>query len=399
MRVHDPRPWTYSLPVALLLLAPFNILASLGMDIYLPVVSAMPAILQTTPDVVQLTLTVYMIVLGVGQVLFGPLSDRIGRRPVLIAGAVIFAAASFGLAAATTAPLFVSLRLLQAIGASATLVAIFATIRDVYAERPESAVIYSLMNAMLAAVPALGPIAGAVLAGAFGWPSLFIALGVPAVLVLFWAWPAWHETRPAEATLQRRAFGPVLASLAFWTYTLAFSAAMGSFFVFFSTAPRILMGGAGFSELAFSLAFATAAVVMIATARFAESFVTRWGISGCMLRGMLLLLAGAGLLALGQLAASLSFWTFMPPIWLISVGIAFTASVSANGALQAFASSAGTAVALHFCVQSLITGLAGTAFVILLDGTTAWPLVAYATCMAIVTLLARVLLERRNAQG
>jgi DHA1 family florfenicol/chloramphenicol resistance protein-like MFS transporter len=396
MRVHDPRSWTYSLPAALLLLAPFNILASLGMDIYLPVVSAMPAILQTTPDVVQLTLTVYMIVLGVGQVLFGPLSDRIGRRPVLIAGAVIFAAASFGLAAATAAPLFVSLRLLQAIGASATLVAIFATIRDVYAERPESAVIYSLMNAMLAAVPALGPIAGAVLAGAFGWPSLFIALGVPAVIVLFCALPAWHETRPVEAGQQRGAFGPVLASLAFWTYTLAFSAAMGSFFVFFSTAPRILMGGAGFSELAFSLAFATAAVVMIATARFAESFVARWGISGCMLRGMLLLLAGAGLLALGQLAAPLSFWTFMPPVWLISVGIAFTASVSANGALQAFASSAGTAVALHFCVQSLITGLAGTAFVIVLDGTTAWPLVAYATCMAIVTLVARALLERRH---
>lgn len=198
MRVRDPRPWTYSLPVALLLLAPFNILASLGMDIYLPVVPAMPAILQTTPDVVQLTLTVYMIVLGVGQVLFGPLSDRVGRRPVLIAGAVIFAAASFGLATATSAPLFVSLRLLQALGASATLVAIFATIRDVYAERPESAVIYSLMNAMLATVPALGPIAGAVLAGVFGWQSLFITLGFPAVMTLLWALPKWHETRPAE---------------------------------------------------------------------------------------------------------------------------------------------------------------------------------------------------------
>ena len=398
MRVRDPRPWTYSLPVALLLLAPFNILASLGMDIYLPVVPAMPAILQTTPDVVQLTLTVYMIVLGVGQVLFGPLSDRVGRRPVLIAGAVIFSAASFGLAATTSAPLFVSLRLLQAIGASATLVAIFATIRDVYAERPQSAVIYSLMNATLAAVPALGPIAGAVLASLFGWQSLFIALGFPAAMALLWALPKWHETRPAEAGEQRRAFGPVLASLAFWTYTLAFSAAMGTFFVFFSTAPRILMDGGGFSELGFSLAFATAAVVMIATARFAERFVGRGGVSGCMLRGMLLLLAGAGLLALGQVAAPLSFWTFMPPMWLIAVGIVFTASVSANGALQAFASSAGTAVALHFCVQSLITGLAGTAFVILLDGTTAWPLVAYATCMAIVTLAARTLLEKRHGR-
>lgn len=74
--------------------------------------------------------------------------------------------------------------------------------------------------------------------------------------------------------------GRVLNSAHFWVYTVAFGTAMGAFFVFFSTAPRVLIEGAGFSELGFSLAFATVALVMIVTARFAKRFVTRWGIPG-----------------------------------------------------------------------------------------------------------------------
>lgn len=388
MPTQKPRLWTYSLPAALALLAPFNLLASLGMDIYLPVVPAMPGILGTTPDIVQLTLTLYMIMLGVGQVVFGPLSDRIGRRPVLIAGAMLFAAASFALAATTTAGLFVALRLVQAVGASAMLVALFATVRDVYADRPESTAIYSLMNAMLAFVPALGPIAGAVISEAVGWSAVFVALGVPALLMLIVVLPTWHETRPVQRVSPGTGFMPVLKSGTFWAYTLAFGTAMGAFFVFFSTAPRVLIEGAGLSGLAFSLAFATVAVAMIVTTRFAERFVRRWGIAGSVLRGMALLMSGGGLLAIGQLCLPPSIVSFVLPMWLIAVGIVFTASVTANGALQAFGDVAGTAVALHFCVQSLIVGVAGTAFVVLLDGGTAWPLVAYTMAMAAVTLAA-----------
>ncbi|WP_256571248.1 CmlA/FloR family chloramphenicol efflux MFS transporter [Myxococcus guangdongensis] len=391
--------WTYSVPAALLLMAPFDLLASLAMDIYLPVVPAMVGILQTSPSIIQLTLSLYMAVLGLGQVVFGPLSDRIGRRRVLLGGALLFAATSFLLAGTSDALTFVGLRLLQAVGASAALVATFATVRDVYAERPESAVIYSLFSAMLAFVPALGPIVGALLARHFGWRAIFITLGVLATAAVLNAWPRWHETHAADGPRPSVAFRPILRDAGFWTYTLGFSSAMGAFFVFFSTAPRVLIGQAGFTELGFSLAFATAALAMIATTRFARRFVAAWGLDGSLTRGMLLLLTGAALLAAGQLLAAPSFWTFVAPMWVIAAGIVFAASVTANGALQAFGAVAGTAVALYFCVQSLIVGTVGTLMVVLLDGDTAWPLVAYASLMATVTLSAQANLRRRRVHA
>ncbi|WP_323390038.1 CmlA/FloR family chloramphenicol efflux MFS transporter [Myxococcus qinghaiensis] len=388
--------WKHSVPAALWLMAPFDLLASLAMDIYLPVVPAMTGILNTSPSIIQLTLSLYMAVLGLGQMVFGPVSDRIGRRRVLLGGALSFATASFLLAGTSDAAMFVGLRLLQAMGASAALVATFATVRDVYADRPEGTVIYSLFSAMLAFVPALGPIAGALLAKHLGWRAIFVTLGLLATVALLNALPRWHETRPSGGTHPRVAFRPILRSAAFWTYTLGFSAAMGSFFVFFSTAPRVLIGQAGFSELGFSLAFATAALAMILTTRFARRFVSTWGLAGSLTRGMLLLLLGAALLAAGQLLAPPSLWTFVAPMWVIAAGIVFAASVTANGALQAFGAMAGTAVALYFCVQSLIVGVLGTVLVVALDGDTAWPLVGYASLMAGVTLTSLWHLQRRQ---
>ncbi|MGF6176003.1 CmlA/FloR family chloramphenicol efflux MFS transporter [Ensifer sp. 4252] len=400
MPKHRSPTWNYSVPAALLLMAPFDILASLAMDIYLPVVPVMPGILATTPAIVQLTLSLYMVILGVGQIVFGPVSDRIGRRPVLIGGALLFATASLLMAATASAPTFLALRLLQAIGASAALVATFATVRDVYAERPEGVTIYGLFSAMLAFVPALGPIAGALLADRFGWQAIFLALGILAIAATANAVPRWRETRPVDAEGQRRSFGPILRNGAFWTYTLGFSAAMGSFFVFFSTAPRVLIDRTGYSEFGFSLVFATAAVVMIVTTRFAKRFVALWGITGSLARGMALLILGAVLLIVGQSLAAPSFWTFILPMWVIAVGIVFTGSVTANGALQAFGHVAGTAVALYFCIQSLIVGVLGTLAVVLLGGDTALPLAGYSSTMAIVTLVALGRLTRsRTAQA
>jgi DHA1 family florfenicol/chloramphenicol resistance protein-like MFS transporter len=390
---HQKTPyWNFTLPFALALMAPFDILASLAMDIYLPVVPSMPAILKTTPAMVQLTLSLYMVMLGVGQLVFGPLSDRIGRKPVLLGGGAIFALSSFALAATDSAMLFIALRFTQSVGASAALVATFATVRDVYADRPEGATIYGLFSAMLSFVPAIGPLAGALIASGFGWRAIFTTLGVLGLVATWRAFRLWPETRPDGTRVDPLSLLKILKDFPFWTFTLGFGTAMGTFFVFFSTAPRILIERGGFGETEFSLAFASVAMVMIAATRLLSPYTRKWGVRKSVALGMVVLLASALILLLTETLLQPSFVSLILPMWLAAIGIVLTASMTANGALSAFDDSAGMAVALYFCIQSLMVSLAGTALVILLPGDTAWPLIAFCTVapLVVLTMLARL---------
>ncbi len=386
--------WAHTLPSAIALMAPFDLLASLAMDIYLPVVPVMPQALQTSPAVVQLTLSIYLLVLGLGQLLFGPLSDRIGRRPVLLLGALLFALASLALAMSSSGAAFLAWRTVQAVGASAALVATFATVRDVYADTAEGASLYGLFASMLAFVPALGPILGALLAGAFGWRAIFVLLGVLGMIAGMRAVRHWQETRPQCRDASRPALRRILGSGAFWAYTLGFSAGMGTFFVFFSVAPRLLVGRMQHSPLSFSLAFATVALVMIVTARMANVCIARWNVRGTFLRGLWVMVAGVLLMALAA-AWPPSFVGVVLPMWGIAVGLVMVVSVAASGALRDFADASGTAVALYYAVQSLIVAGIGTLVTLVLPGDTVWPLVAYGLLLPLASLAGAAALRHR----
>jgi len=362
-------------------MAPFDLLASLAMDVYLPAVPMMPDALGTSAATVQLTLSLYLLMLGLGQLAFGPLSDRIGRRPVLLAGGSLFVLASLALALATTGAAFLVCRVVQALGASAALVATFATVRDVYADRPESATIYGLFSAMLAFVPALGPILGALVIQAWGWRAVFGLLGLLGVLALGRACRHWPETRERRCRASGASLRAILSHGDFWIYTFGFSAAMGAFFVFFSTAPRVLIGGAGLAPLAFSVIFGAVASVMIVTTRFTGGAVARWGIRGCLARGAATMMGGACCLAVTTLSWPGAWLGFVLPMGVIAVGIVLMVSVTASGALRAFDETAGLAVACYYAVQSVIVVGVGTAATLGLGGDTPWPLVAYALVM------------------
>lgn len=159
---------------------------------------------------------------------------------------------------------------------------------------------------------------------------------------------------------------------------------MGTFFVFFSIAPRVLIDRSGWGQISFSLAFASVALVMIVTTRFIGILVKKWGVPGCFIRGIFVMGAGAVLLALLSIFTEVSFISFVMPMWLIAIGIVFVVAVTANGALRDFGDAAGTAVAMYYCIQSLVVSGLGTLSVLVLDGSTAWPLVAYCLVMSTV---------------
>ncbi|PZQ09950.1 MAG: chloramphenicol efflux MFS transporter [Rhodanobacter denitrificans] len=386
--------WGHSLPSSLALMAPFDLLASLAMDVYLPVVPQMPIALNTSTALIQLTLSAYILMLGVGQLAFGPLSDRIGRRPVVLGGAALFAIASFCLATARDGETFLALRVLQALGASAALVGTFATVRDVFADTPQGTLIYGLFGSMLAFVPALGPILGAATAIGFGWRAIFFMLGALAILALVHAWARWQETRPPIRRRRAPGLSSMLGNRCFRVYTLGFSTAMGAFFVFFSIAPRILIDRAGLNPISFSLAFASVALVMIMATRLVGSAVGKWGVAGCFVRGIVIISAGAIVLAAFSIFAKPHFISFVMPMWLIAIGIVLVVSVAANGALRDFAEAAGTGVALYYCVQSLIVSGLGTVSILALDGASPWPLVAYCLVMSAASLAGHAALRR-----
>jgi DHA1 family florfenicol/chloramphenicol resistance protein-like MFS transporter len=374
---------------------------------YLPVIPHMADALRTGTGTIQLTLTVYLILLGAGQLVFGPLSDRFGRRPVLLGGGVAYLAASFMLAVTSSADVFLACRIIQASGASACIVAIFAMVRDIYSGRQESNVIYGLLGAILATVPAVGPLLGTLVNTLMGWRAIFGLLGCLMAVAVIVIWTICPETRRKQTAdlYWAQLFLPV-KQLNFWLYTLCYSAGMGSFFVFLSIAPWVMTGRQGLSQLSFSLLFASVAIAMMVASRMAGSWIVRWGLLNMLRAGMGCLIAGALLLVVGEIFAPESVVGFIGPMWLISVGISIAGSVAPNGALRGFDHIAGTATAIYFCLGSVLLGVIGTLIITLLSNTTlsntmlsnttVWPIIVYSLMLATIVLCLSCLVKARE---
>ena len=304
----------------------------------------------------QLTLTVYMLSVGAGQLLFGPLSDRFGRRPVILGGSALCAAASVACMLAPSIGALTLARLFQAFGACTGMVVTRAIVRDLF-ERHESARAMSLLGIAIAVAPALAPIVGGLLHEAFGWRASFAALALLAAAAGLWALRDLPETivhRLTEQGFLRTALGSyrgLLAEPAFRAFALAVGGLFATLYAYVAAAPALLIDALGLTPALFGLLSALGPLGFILGSTLSSRVTVRLGLERLVGAGLWLSVAGGALMAALPALGHVSVAGVLGPIVLWSVGFGLGFPNAVAGAVSVFPRIAGAAAALTGFLQ------------------------------------------------
>jgi MFS transporter, DHA1 family, multidrug resistance protein len=342
------------------LLASLTAFGPMSLDLYLPAFPDVARDFDATTADVQLTFSAALFGLGVGQVLWGPLSDRYGRRRPLMAGVVVFIASSVAIALAPSLPVMVGLRLLQALGGSAGIVIARAVLRDLYHGRELARALGTVLLVFMLA-PVLAPLLGWVMLVWAGWEAMFWALAVfgavtlAGVVAMPETLPAQHRTRHGVAGAVRT-FGTILGSRVF--LPPAAVAALGSIglFAYISFSPRVLMDGYGLPGWGFALVFGGLGVAITIGGRVNQRLLVTRTSQWVLERALQVQVVGA----VGVLAAALAAAPFEVFLALIGLTVAPIIPVNSNAValtLDPFPNAAASAAALLGGFQQVLAGL------------------------------------------
>ncbi|WEM42337.1 multidrug effflux MFS transporter [Photobacterium sp. DA100] len=331
-----------ALMVTLVLFSP------LAIDIYLPALPAMAEAFAVDLTRVQDTVTWFMFSLGLGQLLAGPLADRIGRRPIALGGIAIYGASAALAYVAQSLDMLLVARLLQGFGACATSVAAFAAVRDSFGPEKSGRMI-SYLNGAICFIPALAPLLGTWLTHQFGWRANFSFMAGFALVAGLFILLLFRETRPADTDVSGSAislsrYWSVLREPTFLYHASLCMLAMAVILAYVTSAPAWLMVELGQSMNQFTLWFGINAALNILACMVAPKYIDRFGSRKTLSTGLVILvLAGMLMLLVGHIAEA---WAFMVPIFMSSFGFAFVLGSAAGKALAPFGDRAGTAAAL-----------------------------------------------------
>ena len=370
------RPDTIALTALLALL---TAIGPLSVDLYLPSLPDIGQTLAASAADVQLTISSYLIGFALGQIVHGPLSDRYGRKPVMLVSLIVFALATLACAVAPTIETLIAARAVQALGSSGAIVLARAVVRDLYEGRHAGRQL-SLMAMIMGLAPILGPVIGGVLQTAFGWRSNFILILAAGLTAFVAVWLLLPETRRAVATgrLALRdvweSYVAVARNPSLRAHLGIMTASFAGLFVFISGAPFVLQNLFYLTPFEFGIAFAVASVGYLAGTTIAAQIVVRIGIGRTLGWGALALTGGGVAMVAATILAPGHVAGIVLPMTLYLMGLGLTQPPALAGAMQPFPDRAGAASSLVGFVQQSVAAIAGAVVGHLL-GATAWPLV------------------------
>jgi DHA1 family bicyclomycin/chloramphenicol resistance-like MFS transporter len=322
----------------LLLLVAMTGVAPISLYLLVPALPVLATTFGRDISIAQMTVSLYMVGIACSQIIMGPLSDRFGRRPVLLAGLGLMVAASAGCIFAETLPQLIAARFLQALGGATGMVVSRAIIRDLYSRERISAMI-SLVIAVMMIAQMLSPLTGGLLETAFGWRSIFYVITAASLAIAVAIALALPETRRDRADV-----GSLFTSRAFIGYVLCQVLASQIIFAFAGGGPYIVVTQMGRSSAEYGAWFATTGFAYLIGNLFCVRFAPRHSLEKLIWFGLALQLLGAllnllwGVTELNQ-APSWLFGTQM----LVMFANAFVMSNSAAGAISVRPEAAGTA--------------------------------------------------------
>jgi MFS transporter, DHA1 family, multidrug resistance protein len=392
------QPGTFGLT---LLLAMLTALGPLSMDMYLPSLPDIAHVLAAPPARTQLTVSSYLIGFAVGQVVYGPLSDRHGRRPVLLAAVALYLTSTLACAAAQSVDPLIAGRFFQGVGGSGAIVLARAIVRDLYSG-VRAARELSLMGSISAFAPIVAPMIGGVLQTAFGWRASFVCMSIGAIIAVLVAARLLPETlrqRSGESISLFsivRGYGSVLRHRGFLIYLGIITISYAGLFAWISGASVVLQGVYGLSAVTFGFTFALGAAGYMVGATIAARLVVRLGLDRTIGVGVIVIAAGG--LALAAVVAA-----GIPGIWLVAAmalylaGLGLAMPQAMAGALTPFPNRAGTAASLMGLVQQAVAAVVAAVIGGYL-GSSAWPMTGVVLAMSCLTFLLWALTRRLRAQ-
>jgi DHA1 family bicyclomycin/chloramphenicol resistance-like MFS transporter len=348
----------------ILILGSLTALAPFSIDMYLPGFPAIAKSLHTTTEKVSLSLSSFFIGISAGQLLYGPLLDKYGRKKPLYFGLVVYIIASIGCYFAASIESLIGLRFIQAVGSCAASVAAMAMVRDLFPVK-DSAKVFALLILVLGASPMIAPTAGGYITDAFGWHLIFLILAVMAVLIMLaviFGLPDSYRPDPTYSLKPKpilNGFLTVIKNPQFYTYAISGGIAFSGLFAYVSASPIVFMEVFKVSGKTYGWIFALLSVGFIGSSQVNSYLVRKYKSEQIVKWALVWMLVVSVLFLIGSMQNWLGLAGTIVMIFGVLCGVGIASPNTSALALAPFEKNAGSASALlgafQMCIGSVVS--------------------------------------------